>query len=145
MKNILVATDGSEDAARAVAFAAELANQYSATLIIANVIGNADFPGDIFQQMSSAQHAWLNESLSAESARVLKTAREEAQAAGVAEIELESRRGNPAPTIIAIAEDHHADAIVIGKRGQGQLQGLLLGSVSQKLASLAGQVVIVVP
>ncbi len=145
MKQILVATDGSEDAARAVGFAAEMAKHYSADLIIANVIGSYEFPGEIFQQMSASQNAWLEESLAAQSARVLKTAREHAQAAGVAKIGLESRRGNPAQTLIEIADDRHADAIVIGKRGQGQLQGLLLGSVSQKLASLARQIVIVVP
>ncbi len=34
---------------------------------------------------------------------------------------------------------------MVGKRGDGQLKGLLLGSVSQKLVSLAEMPVIVVP
>jgi nucleotide-binding universal stress UspA family protein len=60
-------------------------------------------------------------------------------------IELESCTGDTAPTIIDIAREKGIDAIVVGRRGVGQLAGLLLGSVSQKLASLAPLPVIVVP
>ena len=35
--------------------------------------------------------------------------------------------------------------LVVGRRGRGRLSGLLLGSVSQKVASLAPCIVIVVP
>ena len=145
MKRILVATDDSEDALRAIRFAAELARQFDAELIIANVIAGYEFPGEVFQQLAAPQNKWLDEMLAAESTRVLHHAREIARQAGLSESRIESRRGSPAEVILDIAEERSADAIVVGKRGQTRLQGLLLGSVSQKLASLAGQTVIIVP
>ena len=58
---------------------------------------------------------------------------------------IESRNGDVAQTIIEIAKEKRADAIVMGKRGHGTLAGLLIGSVTQKLVSLAPCTVIVVP
>jgi nucleotide-binding universal stress UspA family protein len=53
---------------------------------------------------------------------------------------------NRAPqTIIDIAQEKQADAIVVGRRGAGRIAGLLLGSVSQKLVSLVPLPVIVIP
>lgn len=145
MKRILVATDGSDGSRRAVQFAGSLAKGFKAELIIVNVIGGYEFPGEAFQQLSRSQNAWFKELLAADSAQVLNDARESVQAAGAPKIELESRSGDPAQMIIEIADDKDADTIVVGKRGQGRIQGLLLGSVSQKLVSLADKVVVVVP
>ena len=45
--------------------------------------------------------------------------------------------GDPAKEILNIANEEHADIIVMGRRGLGDLAGLLLGSVSHKVAHLA--------
>jgi nucleotide-binding universal stress UspA family protein len=47
--------------------------------------------------------------------------------------------------LIDIAKDGPVDKIVVGRRGRGELAGLLLGSVSQKLVSLAPCAVVVAP
>ena len=52
---------------------------------------------------------------------------------------------DPAEAIIEAARVGQADTIVIGRRGRGRLAGLLLGSVSQKVASLAPCIVTIVP
>jgi nucleotide-binding universal stress UspA family protein len=45
--------------------------------------------------------------------------------------EREIGSGEPAPTLIGMAERHACDAIILGARGLGALRGALLGSVSQ--------------
>jgi nucleotide-binding universal stress UspA family protein len=52
--------------------------------------------------------------------------------------------GDPAQEIITVAQDRQADLIVVGSRGRGRLAGLLLGSVAQKVISLAHCPVVVV-
>lgn len=54
-------------------------------------------------------------------------------------------KGGPtARTIVSFAEEHKNDLIVIGSRGLGSLEGVLLGSVSHKVTSLAKSPVLVV-
>ena len=64
---------------------------------------------------------------------------------GVSTIQLESQRGDAAKWIIDIARRDRVDVTVLGKRGLGRLPGLLLGSVSQKVVTIAPIPVIVVP
>ena len=45
--------------------------------------------------------------------------------------------GEPAATIVAFAKKHRCSAIVMGSRGQGQVAGLMLGSVAAKVIYLA--------
>jgi nucleotide-binding universal stress UspA family protein len=45
--------------------------------------------------------------------------------------------GDPAETILRVARDRAVDMIVLGSRGLGDPEGLLLGSVSHTVAHLA--------
>jgi nucleotide-binding universal stress UspA family protein len=67
----------------------------------------------------------------------LKRARERALTRGADLIRSEIYFGDPAEEILKFREQIGADVIVVGSRGRGRLTGLLLGSVSQKIANSA--------
>ncbi|MGB8277194.1 MAG: universal stress protein [Methylovirgula sp.] len=142
MKRILVATDGSEGAARAIAFAADLAKQLGASLSIITVSG--DFSENDVRQLARSEGG-IGAALDLLSNRILVEAKEQAQRIGITNIETQAAWGDAAGAIIDAAVRIQADAVVLGRRGRGQLAGLLLGSVSQKVATLAPCTVIVVP
>ncbi len=142
MKRILAATDGSDGADRAVALAAGLAHALGGTLLILTVAD--DLSGSAVEALARSERD-LGEALDLLVDQILHHARTCAARAGATRIETLSAWGDPTQSIIDFARRHHADAIVVGRRGRGQLSGLLLGSVSQKLVTLAPCPVIVVP
>jgi nucleotide-binding universal stress UspA family protein len=145
MKRILVATDGSEGADRAIRFAADLAAAEGADLFILNVIGGYGLPGGILKGLRKTESRWFEELLASNSGKILQGARHLAEDSGGRPPILESRHGDAVVATLDYARERQVDAVVVGKRGDGQLKGLLLGSVSQKLVSLAEMPVIVVP
>jgi len=142
MRRIMVATDGSDGADRAVDVAAELAKAVAGSLLIVNVGG--DMPGDEMKRLAHAEKD-IGDALEARTRQILRDARERAQRLGAPGVQVQSGWGDASEVIIEIAEAQRVDTIVVGRRGRGRLAGLLLGSVSQKLVSLAPCVVIVVP
>ncbi len=142
MKNILAATDGSEGAERAVDVAAELARSLDGTLLILTVTD--DLSGSAVKALARSERD-LGEAVDLMINQILNHAKTRARRAGATRIETLSGWGDPTESIINFARQRHADAIVVGRRGRGQLSGLLLGSVSQKLVTLAPCPVVVVP
>jgi len=145
MNRILVATDGSEGADRAIDYAARRAKADGAELLIVNVVGGYGLPESVLMAFANDQSVLLKELLETQSARTLTAARDRARKAGAGTILLESRTGDVAQTIIKIAEEKNADAIVVGKRGTGRVAGALLGSVSQKLVILSPLPLTIIP
>jgi nucleotide-binding universal stress UspA family protein len=145
MKRILVATDGSDGANRAVDYAAHQAVSTGGDLLIVNVIGGFGLPENMFETLTASQNAWLEELLTSSSAQILTKARERARGIGVTKVQIESRHGDATQAVIDIAQEKGADLIVVGKRGTGRIIGLLVGSISQKLVSLAPIPVTVIP
>ncbi len=142
MRHIMVVTDGSQGADRAVDVAADFAKTLGGELSILTVGGNLS--GDEMRQIARAERD-LGDALDAISNQILMQSKERARRIGVSTVKVEVAWGDPAEAIIETARREQVDAIVVGRRGRGQLAGLLLGSVSQKVASLAPCIVIVVP
>jgi nucleotide-binding universal stress UspA family protein len=57
----------------------------------------------------------------------------------------ETRRTSVAATILEVADEIDADAIIVGTRGRGGIKSLLLGSVSHAVVQHADRPVLVIP
>jgi len=145
MKNILVGTDASDGANRALGVAAELAKNSGAALTIVTVAGPMrPDEADQIRQFTRIEGSATDPS-EVLAQQILAQADMRAREAGLTSIKTKLLRGDPAEALINEVRNERADAIVVGRHGHGRLAGLLLGSVSQKLVSLAPCVVLVAP
>ena len=130
-ENILLAVDGSEHALKAAHAASSLANAMnSQTLRI--VVAYNTIPvhlGDPYMQNAIGARI-------SETEEILQRAVQVVWAVS-AQIYTEMIEGDPAETILEAARTRDSDLIIMGARGLGKLHGLLLGSTSQKVLSLA--------
>ena len=76
--------------------------------------------------------------------KVIQDAKDAARKAGLTKVKSEVKTGQPARAIVDFAKRGKFDAIVMGSRGLGDIEGFLLGSVSHKVASLSQCTVITV-
>ena len=135
---ILVAVDGSEHAAKATDTGIALARKFDAALIFLSVYKH-------YSRLEST-HSLVrarevpeppDETLGALAKDTAERAAAYAREHGVAQVEAYSKRGPIARTIVDVARERRADVVVMGRRGLGDIEGLLLGSVSHKVCSLA--------
>ena len=110
---ILAATDGSDTATRAVEWAAEMADRYSAELLLVQVV--------------PPEHVIAAGSDGAAAADDLRQLAERlAGGRGRARLEYDP---DPAQTILRIAEEERSDVVVVGSRSMSERGEFLLGSV----------------
>jgi nucleotide-binding universal stress UspA family protein len=128
MKKILIATDGSPSAQKALEVGLELAEEQDATAYVVHVVQPVDvMPYSNFGFVAPA----LPHEVDSEDLEPLREAFEVAKASGV-HAETAILKGlTPAPEIVAYADSIGADLIVVGSRGHGAIAGALLGSVSR--------------
>jgi len=125
-KKILLAIDGSRDAAEATRYAQELALRDDAQVFVVHVIPSVPmYLGDPWQQEAISQNAIEGEKITEPVARQLREA-------GV-DVVVEMLEGSPADGILRVANVREPDLIVMGSRGHGDLTSLLLGSVSHRV------------
>ena len=117
-RTVLVGTDGSPTAARAVAKAAALADCCAARLVVATV------------GAGEAAEAVLRDAVAAVSAGV--------------EVETRLVAGDPADALVALAAEEGMDVIVVGNKGMTGAARFLLGSVPNRVSHRAGCDVLIV-
>ena len=146
-KNILAALDGSNHSKRAAVVATDLAIQYDSQLQFLSVTkkASARIPDDLRRYMEVEDLTGASERLVSEVVeKVLADAENHARKKGVKNVRRLIESGPVARTIISVAKRENADLIVVGSRGLGDLEGLLLGSISHKVVSLADRNVMIV-
>jgi nucleotide-binding universal stress UspA family protein len=139
-KNILVPIDGSKHAKRAAVIATDLAQRYKARLQFITVTKKPP------QRLSDELRHYMeienlrgtpDDLVSDAVATIQADAEQHARKKGVKQVKRIAQSGPVARTIAGYAKRDKVDLIIMGSRGLGQAQGMLLGSVSHKVVSLA--------
>jgi len=124
---ILLATDGSKDAAAATAFLRELPLPASSKLCVMTAVS---FPTFAFEPPPVRE---FKSSVLEDARRVVDEARARLAPRGF-DIETDVVIGSPKDEILRIAREWNADLVVLGARGLGRIKRFLLGSVSLAVA-----------
>lgn len=142
VKNIVVGIDGSEQSHNAARVAAAMARTSNATLHFVTIVrppegwwgivGAPPTPTALGKSLSDAQH------------EILDTAIGSLDLAGVNVVQVEDI-GDPARKLLEYCEQVAADVLVIGRRGAGFLERIMLGSVANRVMHDADCPVLLVP
>jgi len=140
---ILLATDGSEEAALAVRTAADIAQKTNSKLHVVYVGPSLEYAGMGPPQIADIP-APSQEQLSTEARELLDAEVEQVKAAGGTVAQAHLGLGAPNREIVDLAEKLSAGLVVIGSRGRGGIRRALMGSVSDSVVRHAHCPVLVV-
>ena len=137
IQSILVPVDGSEQSDRAIDYAVELAGKFSSSISVLCVYRHHSMLEASLSMVRPSDPESPDEALATYAKEIAATAKQRALDHGAAKVEGFVKRGPPARTIVAFAEQHGVDTIVMGARGTGDVESFLLGSVSHKVSGLS--------
>ena len=132
-RSIVVGTDGSETARKAVDEAIDLAKTVGASVCVVSAyepVSQARLREEAKQMPDDLQ--WMvnpREEVDA----TLSDAADAVREAGL-EVETFAREGDPADAILDVAEEQKADLIIVGNKGMSGAKRFLLGSVPNKVS-----------
>jgi nucleotide-binding universal stress UspA family protein len=138
IKKILVATDGSEHAKKAVHYACDVGLKYGAMVYVLHVVNKSGITKRLLGLIEEHRKVKNVDVLLRQiGERIIGAAKNEVEKKGLKKFHLVLIEGDPAESIIKVAQKKKADLIVMGSRGLGNLEGVFLGSVSHKVCNLA--------
>jgi nucleotide-binding universal stress UspA family protein len=129
IRTVLVGTDGSDRAERAVSTAADVAKGQGARLLIVAAFRPEDSHWERISSAASVATGHLHEAAE----QVLMRSARHAEERGV-EVEWEAHGGNPADVLIDTAAERGVDLIVVGNKGMGGARRYLMGAVADKVS-----------
>jgi nucleotide-binding universal stress UspA family protein len=138
---ILVPLDFSEHAAKALRFAAALARQFNATLVLVHIIEPLVYPADFGYTPLPANA--LEQDFEREATERLAALAGEQRSAGL-RVEHFVRVGKPYHEIAVAAAEQRADLVVLTTHGYTGLTHVLLGSTAERVIRHAPCPVLVV-
>jgi nucleotide-binding universal stress UspA family protein len=143
MMRFLVATDGSPHAIGAANWTAHFVRELRGAEVVLVNVGH--IPAVALGGLGEGyvDFAALQEGLKQAAEAILA---ETAKAFAGIDVQVSRvyREGDPAGEIVKAANEHKADIIVMGSRGHGQIGGLILGSVSERVLHAARGPVLIV-
>ncbi|WP_368504699.1 universal stress protein [Alkalihalophilus sp. As8PL] len=136
MNKILLPSDGSEHSIRSAEKAIELAKLYEAQIDVLYVVDGSTSKKDVIQHTDK----YVIEKRRKER---LKPIEERLNQAGIT-YKTHTLHGEPGPTIVDFANKGDYEYVVLGSRGLNNLQTMVLGSVSHKVAKRVDKPVMIV-
>jgi nucleotide-binding universal stress UspA family protein len=146
---ILLATDGSEDAAFAARTALNLANKTGSELHVVYVeevprrLSYSESPS-LEEMIDPEFEEQMRKHAQASASRFLEEQVQKIKEAGGEIAQAHPRFGRPYTEIVHLAEELEAGMVVVGSRGEGGVRRALLGSVSDSVVHHAHCPVLVV-
>jgi nucleotide-binding universal stress UspA family protein len=141
-EHILIATDGSESASKALAQGLELGRLLNARVTVVTV--TRPFPMPAYGTLPAGPLIEAYEKVTAESAgRILASASDAAKTKGIACETLHAKDEDTAGAIVATTQSRGCDLIVMGSHGYRGVTRLLLGSVAMKVLTLSNTPVLI--
>jgi len=127
-RNIVIATDGSENSKKAISYGIGIAKLSGATVHTLYVVDTSSFSS------IPMDGGWeeMYEILRKEGEKAVSEVKELGEASGV-NVRNVILEGHPSSEIINFAENNNADIIVVGTLGKTGLDRFLMGSVAEKV------------
>lgn len=140
--DVVVGVDGSDQGRRAAEAATVLARAHGARLHVVTVVRPPEGWWGVVG--SPAPAAALAASMEQAQRTVLDTTLEQVDMADLDPIVVEEI-GDPASALVAYCTENQVDVLVVGRRGAGLVERVLVGSVADRLVHDAPCPVLVVP
>lgn len=141
MKKILVTTDGSRNATKALLKSKELAKAFDAKIDILTIAKDVISNPYLTIEYSAVHPS--QKDFEALAKKILQDAKSNFDDSDI-EVNTKLLRGNAAEMIMEEIEDNDYDLVVMGSRGLGTFSRTILGSVSQKVLNHVDTSVLIV-